>query len=164
VQPFIERIQRYPVMVTAPGAGQEISISIGGSNLSQPGLGAWRIISIAYTLLTDANVANRATQWVMDDTGVPYFRASVANSQAANLTEAYGGFEGSTGGGANAAVNHIAWPSPGPVLYPGHRLRTITASLQPGDTYSNIALLVVEFPSGRYVQTQPGELAQVEEW
>lgn len=161
---YLERPQRFPVAVTAPAAGAELSIKIGGSNLTTPGLGAWRILAITFQLVTSATVANRTVQLVLDDTTTTWFRTGAPGSQAASLTEQYSAFEGSTGGGANGPVNHLGWMSPAPVLYVGHRLRTVTANIDPGDQYSNIGMLVEELPSGRYVEVQPIDRLTAEPW
>lgn len=164
MQQYIERVQRFPVAVSNPNAGAEWLAQIGGSNLTIPGLGPWRLLSLAFQLVTSAVVANRTVQLALDDTVVTYLRCGAPGSQAGGATEVYAAFEGSTGGGANGPVNHLSWPSPAPILYPGHRLRTITTNLDVGDQYSAIGLMVEELPSGRYVAFQPFEHATVEPW
>lgn len=161
---FLERVQRFPVAVTAPAAGNDWTVQIGASNLSNPGLGAWRLLSVAFQLATSAAGASRTVQLVMDDTTVTYYRVGAPGSQAVSLTEVYAAFEGSTGGGANGPVNHLAWASPAPVLYPGYRLRSITTNIDVGDQYSAIALMVEELPTGRYGQFQPSERTEFEPW
>jgi len=164
MQSYIERVQRFPVVVSAPTPGAEFSIAIGGSNLSVPGLGAYRILSLTFQFVSSATVATRSFALVMDDQTTTYLQVGAPGSQAASLTEQYAAFEGSTGGGANGPVNHFAWPTPAAVLYPGHRLRSVTTNIQIGDQYSNIAMLVEELPSGRYFQTQPIDRVMAEPW
>lgn len=164
MHPNVERIQRFPVSVTAPAVANEIIVQIGGSNLSIPGLGAWRILSLTFRLTTSATVVNRFVQVFMDDTTTTYAKFAAADLQAASTQRVYGAFEGSTSAGNNGNFEHLPWPTPGPVLYPGHRLRTNTLNLDPADQYDQVALLVEEMPSGRYFQVLPGDTVLAEPW
>lgn len=136
------------ITVASPAVATEISIPA-------PGQGLWRVISLAFRLVTDANVANRAVQLFADDGTNVWWRASAAAVQAAGTTVDHGAFAGAATSTLTGTVATLALPSEGLWLEPGWRLRTITANIQAGDQYSAIAALVEEFPNGPREQWSP---------
>lgn len=161
---YRERVQRFPVSVTAPAAGADVVILSTGSNVSPPGQGIWRVLSLAFRFTTSAAVVNRFVRLVMDDTNVTYWQTQAADLQAASTQRNYAGFDGSTGALNSGLTEHFAWLNGGLILFPGHRLRTVTVNMDPADQIDQVAMMVEELPSGRYFQTFPAEPLLAEPW
>lgn len=136
------------VLVATPAAGAEWVIT-------GPGQGLWRVVSVAFTLTTDATVANRGVVLVVDDGTTVIARTGAGAVQAASLTQNYGAAVGTHTGAAGTALNVPLHNPYGVLLQPGWRLRTETVNLQAGDQYSAIAALVEEFPNGPGMEWQP---------
>lgn len=134
--------------VTQPAAGAEFVISA-------PGQGLWRVVSVAFRLVTDANVANRSVSLVADDGSTVVWRASASAVQAAGATIDHGVYAGSSAALLTGAVAVFALPSDGLLLLPGWRLRSVTGNVQAGDQYSAIGALVEEYPNGSGTEWQP---------
>lgn len=141
--------------VTAPNAGQEFS-------LRAPGSDACRLISVAFTLITSAVVANRRVTLLADDQTDVWGVFPASTDQAASATVRYGAFVGANGGGLATAALSIPLPGEGFLLQPGHRLRTSTANIDAGDAYSAIRALWQRFPQGPVDEWLPSVAAQIE--
>lgn len=153
----VERIQRFPVTVSAPAAGSEWSVT-------PTGRGAWRILTLRFTLVTAAAVANRTVNLFATDGTQAYFRSGGGGVQAAGATVNYGAMLGVGPATVQGSTAFVGWPQDGLVLAEGHQLGTATDNLQAADQYQNIGMLVEELPSGRFVYVTPALSAQFEEW
>jgi hypothetical protein len=122
---------------TDPAAGAEWSETV-------PTNARWRFVAVRVALVTDATVANRVPQVIVDDgTNTLYLIPSHAN-QTASLTWTYHGFYAGAAGFASG--NYIALPFPGDLfLQGGWRIRSSTGSLQAGDNWGAPQLLVEEW-------------------
>jgi hypothetical protein len=129
------------VRIPAPLVASELTIT-------GPGQGLWRIMNLAFTLTTDANVANRAVDLIATDGTSQYFNASASAVQAAGVTRLYTAHEGSTPAAGASGDSLFSWPTRGLWLDAGHILSTATALIQAGDQYSEAVLQVEEFPTG----------------
>ncbi len=129
-----------------------------GANASDavPTDAAWRLLAYTIVLVTDATVANRRTDLVVDDGTSTNRRAIVMNptssSQAASLTRTWtfqrgnssiaaGGFAGF--GDTQTLIMNDSIVEHGR-LTEGYRLRTVTDSLQAGDDYAAPSFQVEE--------------------
>lgn len=139
----IEMIERKPIIVADPAAGANYSVS-------NTGLGPWRILSLAFQLVTSAVVANRALSLEVDDGTDTFLRLPAGAVQAASLTVRYGAADGLTGATAVGSVTTVALPNGGAFLEQGWRLRTVIDNLDASDQLSKLRLFVEEYPSGRY--------------
>lgn len=140
---------RYRVVrVADPGANTEISISSTGASF-------WLVRSLVATLTTDATVADRTVRIEQSDGTSTYFVASAGEVQAASLTRRYGAHPGADGSLTAGGVRGIPLDAYGLVVPPGHVVRTDTENLQAGDEYSDIALHVLEFETGRIAPGVP---------
>lgn len=125
---------------TDPAAGAEISETV-------PTGARWKIVSIEFTLVTDATVANREPILTLDDGATEWFRSGpsaviAATGTVRNVAAAFGA--------PPAAVTNfrsILLP-PDLVLSAGFRIRTSTTNLQAGDNYGAPVLLVTEWLEG----------------
>jgi hypothetical protein len=141
--PFIKVVQ-----IPNPAAGAEFSIRA-------PGEGLWRIMSLAYTLTTDVNAANRAQSLVADDGTSVYFSTDSTVFHVASTARGYSAWEGAVGVTAISGDVILSFPTRGLVLPAGHTLRSLTTAIQVGDQYSGIAVQVEEFPNGPGVEWLP---------
>ena len=121
-----------------PAAGAEISETV-------PTGARWQLINMRATIVTSAAVANRLTQWIVDDGVLEYGRFNVnagvvaSNTWVQELTPGVSRLVGEPGGTQYASA-------PNPLfMAAGHRLRTLTASIQAADQYSLIQYLVREW-------------------
>lgn len=153
----VERVQRFPVPIPQPAAGADWT-------LTPTGLGAWRILSLSGLLTTSAAVANRAVAITADDQTATYFRSPAASVQAASLGIHYSAFDGGSGSLTIGVDQVVNWPEGGVVLYPGHRLRSVTTLIDVADQWSQLAALVEEFPTGREILATPINPYQTEQW
>lgn len=142
------------VPVTTPAAGAEWAMTV-------PGQGFWRVISIAWRLITDATVADRNVILVADDQTDTYIESRSSVDQAASLTTRYSAFAGASPGGFATTLVQLALPGEGLVLAPGHRLRSRTVNRQAGDAFDSIRALVQEFPMGPDVEWLPSATTQL---
>lgn len=121
---------------TDPAANTSISETV-------PTGARWRLHSMAFSLVTDANAANREVSITFDDGATAYMVAASGVNQAASLTRRYSAAKGGIrGAAATAAEITIALPD---VWLPaGHRIRTVTTNIQAGDNYGAPLLHVEE--------------------
>lgn len=124
-----------------PAANTEWAITV-------PGQGLWRIISVHFSLVTDATAANRAVGLFADDGTNTYWRTVAASVQTATLTWTYCAFQGAGQSDNTGTQNYIPLPGDGLWLQPGWRLRSATDNMQATDRYSAINVLVEEYPNG----------------
>lgn len=116
--------------------------------VTAPGQGLWRVISVHFSLATDATASNRSVGLFMDDGSDTYFRTVAASVQTASLTWSYCAFQGAGQSDSTGNQNFMPLPGDGLWLQPGWRLRSSTDNFQAGDRYSAVNVLVEEFPNG----------------
>lgn len=136
------------IVVADPAAGAE-------EILTAPGGVFWRVLSVRYTLTTDATVANRITTLISDDGTSSFWQNGVSGGQTAGTTQAYSTTTGANNFGAGAIIRPMGYPDGGVWLYPGWRLRTATENIQVADQYSGFVALVEEFHSGPAAMNAP---------
>lgn len=136
------------VTVAAPAAGVDWTFKA-------PGQGWWRVISVQARLVTSAVVANRNVSIRADDQTDLWFASAAPTPAVASQTTRYGAFGGANGAGAAGAVVNIGLPLAGLILPPGNRLLAVTTGLDPLDQWSQIAVMVQEFPQGPVVGWMP---------
>lgn len=136
------------VQVSNPAPGAEFA-------LKSPGQGLWRVISVAFTLVTSAVVANRRVVLFGDDQTDVWAVCPSAVDQAASTTVRYGAHVGAVGSGLAGTALSIPLPGQGFILMPGHRLRSSTLAIDATDQYSAIRALVQEFPAGPDLEWLP---------
>jgi hypothetical protein len=122
---------------TDPAAGAEIIETV-------PAGRRWRVLSVGATLVTNGTVANRRVQWVVDDGANEYFRVVVGSNQTASLTIRYT-LSAWTSGHTLRLSAMADGPFLGAYLPAGHRLRTITDTIDAGDNWGAPIMLVEEF-------------------
>lgn len=122
---------------TDPAAGAEISETV-------PTNARWRLLAIRFTLVTDANVANRRPNLSLDDGTTEVARSLITADATAGATFHYSyqmGVQSQAGSGnyfnAHLCAQHAL---PG-----GFRIRTATTNLQVGDNFGAPQLLVEEW-------------------
>lgn len=106
----------------------------------------WLIRSIIFSLVTDANVANRSVAIQVTAGEDVWFRTVSAVVQAASLTRTYSAFTGSPAGADNASAILMAWPTDGLWVPPGHVVSSLTGLIQAGDQFGALLADVVEYP------------------
>lgn len=131
-----------------PAAGADFAITA-------PGQGFWRVLSLAFRLVTSAAVANRTVTLVADDGTSVFFRTNASIQQAAGATVDYGAFAGASSGGFAGVVGVEPLSQDGIWLQPGWRLRSVTGAIDVLDQYSAIAALVEEYPNGPDTEWTP---------
>jgi hypothetical protein len=125
---------------TDPAANTEISETV-------PTGARWRLLSMRFALVTDANAANREVAITFDNGTTVYFEAASGANQAASLTRQYTAAVTNVRGAA-ATGTGILIPLPDLVLLAGHRIATVTTNRQAGDNYGAPLLLVEESLEG----------------
>lgn len=146
-----DRVERV-IPFAPPLAGVEASITV-------PGGVIWHPLAITATLTSDAVVANRVPQLVLDDGNTIVARIAGGQAQAASLAATYTWIVGGAFSGGTVALGAITVALPDLALSPGYRLRTITAGLDAGDTYTGLVLWVeelLELPRGVNEQVMAG--------
>ena len=130
------------VQGATPAAGQELSITV-------PSGVVWKIKSIFFQLVTNSTVATRITVLQITDGTNIVFRSMISGAgQAASLTGNYTWAPGQlVPGTANVASYQAAIPQD-LVLLPGFVISTATISLQTGDQYGTLSLLVEQGDAG----------------
>lgn len=123
---------------STPAAGAEISETV-------PTGARWELMAFKAQLVTDANVATRVVILRFDDGTTEYFRSDANFAHTAGVTGIY-----DWGQGLMTPLNgHVGGLLAGlPInlrLAGGHRIRTLTSSIQVGDQYSGIQYLVREW-------------------
>ncbi len=137
------------VQVAQPAAGAEFT-------LRATGQGAWRVLSLAFTLATSAVVANRRIALLADDGTDVWGAFPSANDQAASLNMRYGAHDGAVSNAFGGTAWSIPLPATGLLLLPGHRLRSTTLNIDVADQYSAVRALVREFLLGEAGRWGPG--------
>lgn len=116
---------------TNPAAAAEISQTV-------PTGKWWKLLAIKFTLVADANVANREVDLILDDgtSAGEFARIGPLSVQTAGLTQHYTYGLGLQMG--TIPLTSTAKISPLPDLYlgPGYRFRTTTQNIQAGDDLS----------------------------
>lgn len=135
-------------IVVSPAAGAEFTITA-------PGEGLWRVISVAFTLTTDATVSNRSPSLLMDDGTSVVWRSCAAAVQTASLAWDYCAFAGAGNSDNTGSSNYFPLPDSGLILPAGWRLRSSTGNLQAADAITAVAAFVEEYPNGPAVEWQP---------
>jgi hypothetical protein len=125
------------ILGTNPAAGVEISETV-------PTNAFWRLQSVNFGLTTNANVADRQVQLLIDDGAFIWFVVPALSVQAASLAVGYSWAPGAasivTSGGRSVG------PIPAPTfMRPGWRFRTFTTNLQAGDDYGSPVYAVEEW-------------------
>lgn len=125
---------------TDPAANVEVSETV-------PTGARWHLLAVSVSLVTDANVANRFPQLVIDDGATTIFAADPAAAQAASLTRRY---NASVGGERLDSVDtNKQWSLPIDLpLLAGYRIRTATTNRQATDNFGAPQLLVREWLEG----------------
>lgn len=108
--------------------------------------------SASFVFTTSAVVANRVVGLTLSNGEVIWLRTSTGLAQAASLVIGYCAF----GSGSSAAISpagvSIPWRDDGVLIRQGHVLASVTAAIDPGDTYTAIILDVVrlspDYPYG----------------
>lgn len=122
---------------TNPAAGVEISETV-------PTAARWRLASMRAQLVTDATVASRRPQLIVDDGTTELFRVIPNVTQAASTTKNWQFLDSfpSTGFDLNDAFSNLP---PGLFVFAGWRIRTSTIDLAAGDNWGAPQLLVEEW-------------------
>ena len=107
----------------------------------------WQIISLTNVLVTDANVANRFPQLIIDDGAANVYQCDPAAAHAASITRIYNAGQGTAR--LDSVSNSPQWALPDDVtLLAGFRIRSATVNLQAGDNWGAPQLLVREWLEG----------------
>ena len=108
--------------------------------------GMWIVRSLAFRLVTDANVANRFVSISATAGEDVWFRTVVQVAHTAGLTVDYSAWAGGHSSTVLTSVGMLAWPGEGLWLPPGHDLAAAVAGIQAGDQLSACFLQVIELP------------------
>ena len=122
---------------TDPAAGAEVTETV-------PTNARWRLVFARAILVTDATVANRRCNWLIDDGVNTFVAADDAYDQTASTTISHCLSAIQVRGGIGTDVN-TQLPSVPLFLFQGWRVRTSTTNLQAGDNYGAPRLLVEEW-------------------
>lgn len=128
------------VQGSLPAAGADILETV-------PTGAIWRLVSMNYSLVTGAAVANRLSGFVIDDgSNIVMNLGSQGNAVATN-TYIYNAVNGANL--INAAQPPTNWPIPRNFWMPaGYRMRTLTTNIQAADQFSAPNYVVEEFING----------------
>lgn len=142
-QPYVDGESFQSVVAGAsPAAGQNFQLKPDARWIH-------RLVACTYTLVADANAANRqVTLEYRDGSNLSYCVDGRALVVTANLTRRFNGSlaRGSGEDVANADAYFVVTPV---FLIPGHTLNIIVANIQAGDQLSAIQFLFDRFPTGR---------------
>ena len=122
---------------TDPAAGAEILETV-------PTDARWHLMSLFLIFVTDATVANRNTTLTLDDGAAVYTRVATGATQAASNTRNYTFAPGLP----HAVLLNQAFLVPLPEQLrqsAGHRIQTVTQTIQAGDDFGAPQLLVEEW-------------------
>lgn len=139
-----------------PAAGAEFV-------LTGPGQGIWRVVSLRFTLVTSAVVANREVSVFLDDGTTESFRVSAGIVQAASLTVRYCAAAGVGTTGILAGTQQLALPTDGLILLPGWRAGVDIDNIDADDQISAIGAWVEEYPTGPIMEWIPTVATRVDE-
>jgi len=120
-----------------PAAGVEISETV-------PTGARWKLWGFTFTLVTDATVANRIVDLVLDDGANIYYRAQVPTAQVASQTVIYSAAPQGVAQGVTNLRGLLPLPIPC-LLFQGHRIRTVTQGIVAGDNFGAPRYLVEEW-------------------
>lgn len=122
---------------TDPAANAESSETV-------PTNARWRLLAWVIALVTDANAANRITQFTIDDGTDIVFAAQTQVDITASLTVGITAQAGGSIPGGRVSRNVVGLPELA-LLEAGFRIRTVTTALQAGDNYGAPQLWVEEW-------------------
>jgi len=129
------------ISVAAPGAGVETIATCPGGKI-------WDVKALTLTLTTSAVAGNRRPALVLDDgtTQAARLQSGVvtiaSNATPYSWVETYAVSSGASNVGVTDPMPEFL------TLASGWRLRTLTNALDPGDTWTAITLMVVEYFDG----------------
>jgi hypothetical protein len=113
-----------------------------GFSRTVPGASRWRVQSVSFVLVADANAANRiARVEYLDASGAVFAAVAAPFTVTANITSRLTFGIGIVQFGANAAAQ-IGASLPNLRLNPGLSVRVAVAAIQAGDQISGAALFV----------------------
>lgn len=115
-----------------PAAGAEWTVTVPAGSI-------WRILSVQAQLVTNATVANRQAQFIVDNgNGTEIiFISETPSNQAASLTRRYVAGAGLSRLDEGVAATVKQWSLPvGLTLTGGQRIRTFTAAIVAGDDWT----------------------------
>lgn len=138
----------YSPQIPVPVAGAEIDIT-------PTGQGSWIIWAFTAALTASIVVANRIPTFTLGDGSFTWFRTQAPAAIVAAGVATYGMYEGSQPSVGAGGLVTLPSPERGLYLRQGDHLRTVTAGLDVGDTWTAIELLVQELPSGPAYRTDP---------
>ncbi len=121
---------------TDPAADTEISETV-------PDRRRWRILTIYLILVTDANVADRIPNLIIDNGTTSLYILPSDTAHTASLTRHYNYSTQPVPQFLSDIIFHL--PLPHLILPAGYRIRTTTTNKQVGDNYSAPQLLVEEW-------------------
>jgi len=131
----VEKYNVVPGIIAAadPAANAEQTYTIPSGQL-------FELWAINFSLVTDANAANRRVVLTFDDGTTVYCKVPSGHVQAASLTYNYTWAVGAQTLSAVVGTDtSVALPGP-MVLRGGHRIKTVTTSLQATDNYGIMQL------------------------
>lgn len=132
----------------APAAGAELVIA------SDSGAG-WLIRSMSALFTASAAVANRTFAVTADQDGGIFFASALGVTVTAGNNVRLSGYAGSSGTASSGPVAGFGLPADGLWLPQGSALRTVTALIDAGDTYTSVAIQYFEFPTGDGLVLRP---------
>jgi len=138
-----------------PAAGADFTIK-------PVGQGGILVKTVRFTFTADAVVGNRSIRLLATDGTTVWWETDLPALVAALGVVPVSLFDGATPGVAASGLVTLALPLGGLWLPQGHSLVSLTAGIDPGDTYSGLAGLVYELPSGPYVRMDPTSLVYLE--
>jgi hypothetical protein len=125
---------------TDPAANVEISETV-------PAGVRWRLYSVVYNFITDATVANRDVNLILDDGTNEIWKAGGASTQVASINRTY--YAAAAGYSPALLTNGVTVPLPEALyLASGYRIRTSTNARQAGDNFGAPVYLVEEWLEG----------------
>ncbi len=146
------RVQNVP----QPAAGAELVIT-------PVNAAGWLVQSMRIQFVADANVAARAFAFNFTDGTTIWGGVNANSSAAAGQTRTLYASRGNSAAIAGTTRGSIDWPTPGVWLPQGYSIVSVTENLQVGDQYSQIALSVIEYPSGEGLVMWPFPPSYLEE-
>jgi len=139
---------------SSPSVGAELTLTIPGDQL-------WALRAFRCTLTTSAAVVNRLVTVFVDDGSTEYLRTTLDAAIVASTTAAVQFFAGAGTAYQNGATNIGPLPAPEALLWPGSRIRTVTAAIDAGDQYSAIVAYVTDIAVSNESANLARELTQL---
>jgi hypothetical protein len=119
----------------------------GGFSKTNPGRLGWKLVGVAFRLVTDGNAANRFVAVTLDDgSGIIYSRNCFAQAVTASTT-ALLSFQAGRGAADWNANNEASLPLQPVFMAPGHVLAIALTNAQAGDQLDRIAIMFERYPS-----------------